>query len=558
MSSRSITSAIAGVVIFGATACVAKLESNATPSDDGMNPPGGGNGSNGGSSAGGSGGGNATTGYFASTRIRRTTPLEYQKTVAALVASDAPAVSFPVDSFSNGYDNKADQLRVTELLAQNLWNSVPEIASRAAQALADAASCAGASDAGESCARELLEPFVARAYRRPASEEELEELMTVFRTGFTGGTFMEGLTLALTVVFQSPDFVYHTELGEAGASGAAVSMTAYETAAALSYLATGGPPDAELTGLAASGEILSADVRAAQAARLFSTDDASDTLGIFAAQWLEAGKLDLEMRDDDEFPEWPELLELAKNEMQDFFTEAVVTDGADFGTLLTANWTVADGALAEFYGGTMGANGRLTLPAGERSGLLTQVAVVGAHSTQVDSSPVQRGHFVRVRLLCQSLPPPPTNIVVMPPPRDPSLTSRERWAATTSTDTCWGCHYNMDPIGYGFENFDAIGRYRSMDAGKPVNAASELTDTDVDGPFDGPVELGQKLAQSSLARECFASHWLEWALGVSPSESARAALAQAAKGFIDGQSSVRDLMVATVRSDRFVLRSTAR
>ncbi|HEY3593921.1 MAG TPA: DUF1588 domain-containing protein, partial [Polyangiaceae bacterium] len=163
--------------------------------------------------------------------------------------------------------------------------------------------------------------------------------------------------------------------------------------------------------------------------------------------------------------------------------------------------------------------------------------------------------FVRSRMLCQDIPPPPPTLMVTLPPPDPTLTTRERIVAHTASETCQGCHSLMNPIGFAFEGFDAMGRPRTTDNGKPVDTSGELTGTDVDGTFNGPEELASKLGQSASARECFARQWFQFASGMPlGTDAARAALKKEAEPFVNGSQSVADLTISLLGSDIFSTR----
>jgi hypothetical protein len=157
-------------------------------------------------------------------------------------------------------------------------------------------------------------------------------------------------------------------------------------------------------------------------------------------------------------------------------------------------------------------------------------------------------------LLCQKINPPPDTLKITVPAPDAALTTRERFSEHSTNALCAGCHTMMDPIGFGLEGFDAIGAYRETDHQKPVDVSGSLNHTDVDGAFVGPVELGAQLAKSTEARACFARHWLEYSQGVGVGSDARPALDAVVGEFIAGNASVRDLIVALVRSDIFVKR----
>jgi hypothetical protein len=502
-------------------------------------------------------------------RVRRLTPAEYQATVGAVIGNTAAAaVTFPRDSLSDGYANNSDALRVTSVFAHNLWDAAPRLAAAATQALMAAAPCKPMGANNEMCAQQILTAAAARAYRRPASAEEMADLMDAYRTGATGADFSMGLTTAMRVVVQSAELLYHTELGSGPPANGGVRLAPHEIADQLAYLITGGPPDAPLT--AAGDELLSADGRAAHAQRLLATAPARGALGSFAAQWLEisgvatpaAGDADSALRDPKLFPGWAGMRDRALAETQAFFSRAVLDENATLETLFTADWTVAadpkDTTMANFYGAKApDPTGKMQLPAGKRAGLLTHAAVLASRAHVLDSAPVQRGGTVALRLMCQEIPPPPPTLNVTLPQPDPSRTTRQVFAAHSSNPACLACHSKIDPLGFAFENFDPIGKWRDKDNNQLVDASGTITGTDVDGPFAGAVDFVQKLGKSRQARQCFAEQWYEYASGYAVSDAAACGVRAAASDFIGGKGTVRDLIAQFVRSDSFIWRAPA-
>jgi len=482
-------------------------------------------GSHAGASGGGAGGAGGSvsgpttpdsSGPIIPARIRRLSKAAFDQSLAQLLGGMPAMVDFPVDPLTGGYDTNADDLRVTSLLANSLFDSVPALAARAVAAMK---SC----DAS-ACARQLLGDFARRAYRRDPTALEVDELVGVYDAARTTSDAPTALARAVSVILQSPDFLYATELGPPGAAGETITLTPQELATELSYLLTGLPPDAPLAAAAQSGASAGADERESQARRLLQTAEARTMLDTFATEWFELTQLDKLDKDATAFPGWktdrPQLL----GQTIGFFTQHVLDSDASFSDLLKA-------------------------------GLLVQPAFLAAHAQSLDDSPVQRGHFVRTRMLCQEISPPPPTLKVTLPPPDPTLTTRERIAAHTAGDTCQGCHAQMNPIGYAFEGYDAVGHHRTTDNGKPVDTSGALTGTDVDGPFSGPEQLAAMLAQSRMARDCFARQWFHFAFGLSVDTApARAALSREAAAFVEGSQSVRDFMVGLVRSDLFSTR----
>lgn len=503
----------------------------------------------GGSAGGGDGSGGPTDGAPIAARVRRLSALEYRTMVTALVGDDDFTLSLPPDPIVGGYDNDAASLRVNSVLAQALWAQSPAIAARIAGDRIAAAQC---SDDERACAQTILGEVAAQAWRRPADDDELTELLEVYDLGRQDADLGAGLTLALRVVLQSPQMLYRTELGDDDAGTGITTMTGHEIAQAISFACTGGPPDAELLQRATDGSLLDADARRQQAERLLSSSKALSVLGDFATHWLEATDVRAIDRDPALYPEWSSVRASADAELRSFVATAILDEDAGFSELVLADWTVIDDAMAAFYGAD--AAGRIDRPDGRAAGVLALPGFLAAHAQFQDPSPVQRGHFVRTRLLCQEIPPPPNDAVVSPPPPDPTLSNRERWTQKTNTPSCQTCHALMDPLGFAFENFDASGQWRAVDAGQPVDAAGAISGSDVDGAFTDLEGMAALLAGSDSARRCFAGHWLQYAMAKSLSGEEATAVADLVDAFAGETASVRELIVGVVASDAFVTR----
>ena len=199
----------------------------------------------------------------------------------------------------------------------------------------------------------------------------------------------------------------------------------------------------------------------------------------------------------------------------------------------------------------------LDLPTSERSGILTRAGFLARTAHAVHPSPVRRGVFVLSRLLCVPPAPPPPNVNTSPPDEsdpDQPKTNRERYAKHTAQDTCGGCHQSIDGVGFGFENYDALGKWRTLDNTYPVDASGELIGTDVDGPFVGALELSQKLATSTQAHNCVVSQVYRYALGRSTGLDDLCSLADLRGQFAAASGDIRALLLAVVTSDAFRFR----
>jgi len=211
-------------------------------------------------------------------------------------------------------------------------------------------------------------------------------------------------------------------------------------------------------------------------------------------------------------------------------------------------------ALAQFYG-VSGVSGttlqQVQLDSTQRAGIVTQGAVMTVLAKPDRSSPVLRGRFVREQLLCQTIPPPPQNIVITPPSVMPGVSTRALFSMHATVEPCKGCHSLMDPIGFGFENYDGVGRWRTTDQGQTVDATGTLTASDVNGSFNGAVDLAHKLSQSREVSDCMAVEWFRYAMGRGETTQDACTLQQLKQGFSTNQSNIRTLLVAVTQTDAF-------
>jgi len=197
---------------------------------------------------------------------------------------------------------------------------------------------------------------------------------------------------------------------------------------------------------------------------------------------------------------------------------------------------------------------KVSVDAKQRGGILTQGSLLSAFAQQDESAPVRRGHMVRSQMLCQDMPPPPPELKITNPAVDTSHTTRDRFGAHSKDPVCWNCHSLMDPIGFGFENFDGAGNWRTTENNLPVDASGTLTGSgDVDGDFNGVPELAAKLAQSSAVRACLATNVFRFTIGRLETDSDKCLLKDVTTAYTADRP-VTDLLVAYVRSNEFLIR----
>jgi hypothetical protein len=314
-------------------------------------------------------------------------------------------------------------------------------------------------------------------------------------------------------------------------------------------------PDEALLDAAGSGTLDSKEGLRAQAERLLESDRARDALSSFHLQWLGLDDIADKHKDAALFPQFTPAMGAAMREETVAFADFVVRRGdGRLATLLSAPFTLASPDLLALYGATAPAavDGTVALDPQQRAGLLTQGAFLAAHSHANQTSPVHRGLAVRKNLLCTDLPDPPMNVDNTPPEPDPSATTRQRFEQHRADPSCIGCHTLLDPIGVGFEGYDAIGRYRTTENGLPLDTAGELVAAGAaSGAFNGAVELAKRLSMSAEVRECVKKQWFRFSLGRLEGPDDACTLRALAKDFEASDFNVKSLLLALVTSDAF-------
>jgi hypothetical protein len=491
------------------------------------------------------------------TAARRLTREQYAATVRDLLGDTGSAADkLPADNASDGLFISPATLIVGPSWAENALGAAEEIAKQAITRLDTLVPCNPAD--GERCARTFFESFGKRAFRRPTTADEVDGLLAVFRGGNASGGFSKGIELGLQAILQAPSFLYRVELGQSqGSISGAARLTPYEVASRLSYGLWGTMPDEALMRAADDGKLSTAAELEAQARRMVADPRARRTLVSFVERWFGMELLDEVMKDPARYPQFNEAMITAMRREVTTFVEKVVFDGdGRFQTLLSASYGFPDATLAALYGVTAAAaGGKVSLPADQRSGLLTNVGVLTAHTFSDEAAAIHRGKFVRERLLCTTPPDPPADLMVEPPTPQPGVTTRQRLIQHIQDPACQPCHQYMDPIGFAFENYDGLGRWRTMDQGKPVDASGKLTFTDVDGDFQGVKQLAERLSTSTTAADCVAGTLLRHAAAIE-SEIDSCSRNQLRAALQAGSGDLRELLVAITQTASFQYRRT--
>jgi hypothetical protein len=522
-------------------------------------------GTGGAGSAGGSGGagGTGTTATLPA-RIRRLTNAEYDASAKALLGIDSTfGASFTPDARQDGF-TRNDAQRIDPVLTMQMDDAATQLATQARSRFATLAPCANPTGGGEACARAFLGTFAARAYRRPAAPREIDALLAVYRAGAEGAAYADGIEAVIHAVLVAPGFLYTTEIGNAAGppTTAPMSITPHETASALSYLLTGGPPDDMLLADAANGAIMNPATRQTHARRLFASPAASAQVTRIVQEWLGIDRISDTAKDSNAYPKFAGLKDAMKREADAFVTEVMWKTSHDIGELLSADWTIAEGPLATMYRGTtMGA--RVSLAAVPRRGVLNQGAFLAVYGHANESGPVLRGVAMLRRIACIEMPSPTSlNIQVVPPIPDPTKTTRQRFTAHTTDAMCASCHRKIDGFGFAFENFDGMGEERATEGKAPnVNPIDSRTAVavgmDFDGDYPDSSALAVKMATSPNVRACFARHVFRASAATSTTSSR-----PAEEAFVSTwnalpqtqQSNILEVLVAWVGSETFVQR----
>ena len=455
--------------------------------------------------------------------LRRITRFEYGRTIADLTGVDpSVAQALPPDEETLDFDDIAAAYSVSSLHADRYLEVAEQAAATLTGDVTAMTMLAGCDPTGgdAACVSAFVTGFGRRAWRRPLTDDEQTAMLQLYAdTADPGPT--DGLAGVVAVMLQAPQFLYRPEPGVAGASSPQ-PVDGYALATRLSYLLTGAGPDETLLAAAEAGELSTEAGLLAQTDRLLADPRASDLFVHFASEWWEIEPLATMDKDESLYPAWTDATPAALAQETTLFLADAWKNGPTLVSLLTAPVTFADASLASYYGlPAPSGDGyqRIALDPSRAAGMLTQGSFLAVHAKANQTSPVLRGKFVRAQLLCTPPPPPPPSIVVSPPVVDPRLPTRQRFAQHTADAFCASCHTLMDPIGFAFENYDPIGRWRDTDADVPVDATGALTGTDVDGDLNGVPSLASKLAMSAEVGTCAATQWFRYAFGRSEQTS---------------------------------------
>jgi hypothetical protein len=480
------------------------------------------------------------------TPLRRLTNAEYLNTISDLVGDVSSLnLDFAVELTTEHFPflNKASAQQTPPALAHQYLAAAEKIAAdTVASRLAAVLTCDPATAGESECARTFITSFASKAIRRPVDAEQTAALMSVWQVGRDTGDFKSGVESVITAVLLMPEFLYRFELSPAASGKKLIPLDGWDMASRLSYMLWNSGPDDALRGAAQAGKLQTAAEISAQVTRMLTQPRAREMVLRFHDQWLQLSNFGTLEKDPKVFPLFSAGVATAMQQEVRSIVDAVVFQGdGKVSALFTAPYTFMNDVLGKFYGVT-GLNttfarvDQTMLGMRPASGILTAGGLLAVHGDRNNTSPTKRGVFVRESLLCEGLPPPPKDANPIPPEAKPNQTRRQAMLNHVSDPTCATCHQMMDPIGFGFEGFDASGSWRTTDAGQPVDSSGMIIASDVAGSFNGPVELGAKLGASDQAVACAANQWFRFAFGRDSGESSgdKCALTQLHDAMKDG------------------------
>lgn len=448
--------------------------------------------------------------------LHRLTPLQYQRTV-----EDA----FGLPDFEPTYESLVDG-ELDLLSVRQLRDDTETILARQGEWAQPVFPCDLDGVPDPVCADDFISEFGSRLFRRPLSAEEFDWLRSVYEHATGAMAFRDAMEVVLSTMLQSPSFLYLIETGVEDPSLPLGTrrLTGFELASRLSYGLWDTAPDDELLAAAIAGDLDDPDGIEAQVDRLLADPRAQDVVGSFVSHWLEldGGQvhfgLDDTTKDAGLFPEFDDGMRVAmRTELQAFAYEQMIVEDS-FEGLFTDTSAYVNSQMAELYGVDGPADPEtwawVELDPQQRGGLFSRAGFLSVYASQRAQSPIRRGAFVIERALCGELAPPPPDVDDSPieggEVDGQLLTVREDVSLRTSGMVCMGCHAVINPIGFAFEHYDAIGRWQTDEvvSGLPVDSSGELTFGDNPGEVNGPVEMLERLSDSREARSCYAREWL--------------------------------------------------
>lgn len=465
--------------------------------------------------------------------VRRLTHSQYNNTIRDLLGDPSkPAQRFPPEDYIDGFKNQLRSQSMPPLLIETYSAAAEKVALNAFRSDTGVLPCK-TNDA--KCRDEFIRTFGLRAFRRPLTKAEFDRYAAAFAAA---GNFKEGARTIVEAMLQSPKFLFYSD-----------------AASQLSFFLWDTMPDQTLLDAAAKGELRTPAGRERAARRMLDDPRAAQALDEFFSQWLRFDRVLNASKERRRFPEFSPELAAAMVEETRLLLHHLVATNANFLEFLTADYGFLNSDLAALYGVPAPSTqfARVTFPGGaKRAGFLGHASFLAAMAGPAETSPTSRGVFVREQLLCQHVPPPPPNVNTNLPEaeEDKPSSRRQRLNAHVEDAACSSCHKLMDPIGFGLENFDALGKWREKElvhkAELPLETGGEIAGLP-NSAFNGAVDLGRILSRSTVCQDCIVRQVFRYAHGRLESDADEAAIAELSAKFRASGFKFRELLVAVAR-----------
>jgi len=424
--------------------------------------------------------------------IRRLNKAEYGNTLHDLFGVD-PQIThdLPDEVFGAGYTNTVSPLLMEQYLAvaNDVMNQVFAPPGAPPTAVEQRLLAPGAGAQGKEAVRRIARSLARQAFRRPPTDGEVDLLVRVFDlAGERGASYPDSLRLMFKAVLVSPQFLFITpgadaadQASESSATSQIVALDDYQLASRLSYFLWATMPDAELSALADAGKLHEPEVLAAQARRMMKDPRSRALFDGFGAQWLGLDKLAGKSFDEAMFPQMDDEMRSAMYDEARLFFQSIVRDNRSIAAFIDSDYTFVNDTLAPIYGIDKISGHQMRevkLADANRGGILTMPGILAMSSFPNRTSAVNRGLWVLEQVLGENVPPPPPNVPALDrqdKQQIATMTLRQRTELHRADPVCANCHKILDPIGFGLENFDAIGRWRDKDSsGGAIDATGEL------------------------------------------------------------------------------------
>ncbi|KYG66077.1 hypothetical protein AZI86_03145 [Bdellovibrio bacteriovorus] len=487
------------------------------------------------------------------TAIFRMNKGEYTNTVADLFGvPESVADNFPPDNDGEMFANSAAQLAYASSaqIEQYLYAAEKIVETVFSTNKALIMTCNATSTAPATCAANIIDAWTPKILRRPLDSAERAKLLAMVPTtsGVSATDFEAGIQTALVAALFSPHFLYRTV---ESSSGAISELNNYEFATRLSYFLWSSTPDAELLNLAKNGTIKQQAQLKTQIARMLASPKAKRLTQNFASRWIGLSRISQRVPDATVYPNYkPSLRTAFEAETRTFF-ENMFSQNRSLTEIISADYTYVNEELSKHYGigGVVGTQfQKVSIANTPRRGLASHGSVLMMTSHTDDSSVIQRGKWIMQNLMCDPPPPPPPNVGDSSSLHDMTLTKRQQLEVHRNNASCFSCHARMEPLGFGLENFDAIGAWRTSFNGKPVDNAGALPDG---SPFNNPEMLVAYLQSTKAFDQCISKYLMTYAMARKLDDDDDCNVKDIAKSSVSEDKGVADTIEAIVRSDLF-------